>query len=247
MTSEIKKVALVTGASRGIGKAIAEKLLEEGYLVACGYNKHQKEASALEKEYANAYAVQIDIHKRVSVTKAIAQAKKHFGTTIDIIINNAGIADEKPFGKITDADWNRMLETNLRGAFIVSQETLPAMRKKHWGRIVNIVSIGGQWGGMRQVHYAAAKAGLINFTHSLAKLYSKDGITSNAVSPGLVETDMIKKEMASADGKKKAAQIPIGRLTAPEEIAAAVTFLVSDDAASITGQTLNVNGGLLFS
>ena len=121
------------------------------------------------------------------------------------------------------------------------------MRAQKWGRIVNIVSIGGQWGGMRQVHYAAAKAGLINFTRSLAKLYSREGITSNAVSPGLVETDMSKKEMRSKAGKQKAAQIPIGRLTKPEEIAAAVMFLISDDAASITGQTLNVNGGMLFS
>lgn len=241
------KRALVTGASRGIGKAIAVKLLEQGYLVACGYNQHGKDASDLEEKYPNALAVKIDIRNRTSVKKAIAQAKKHFGETIDIIVNNAGIADEKPFEEITDADWDRMLETNLRGAFIVTQEALPAMRKKRWGRIVNIVSIGGQWGGMRQVHYAAAKAGLINFTHSIAKLYSRDGITSNAVSPGLVETDMIKKELRSKAGKQKAAQIPIGRLTTPEEVAAAVAFLVSDDVASITGQTINVNGGLLFS
>jgi len=244
---ETKKLALVTGASRGIGHAIAEKLLEDGYAVACGYHQHEHGASALVEKYPNACAVQVDIRSRASIQKAIAHAQKQFGTTIDIVVNNAGIADEKPFEEITDADWDRMLETNLRGAFIAAQETLPAMRKKHWGRIVNIVSIGGQWGGMRQVHYAAAKAGLINFTHSMAKLYSQDGITSNAVSPGLVETDMIKKELASEDGKKKAAQIPIGRLTAPEEIAATVAFLVSDDAASITGQTINVNGGLLVS
>ncbi|KKW45518.1 MAG: 3-oxoacyl-(Acyl carrier protein) reductase [Parcubacteria group bacterium GW2011_GWB1_57_6] len=165
----------------------------------------------------------------------------------DILVNNAGIADERPLESITDAQWDHLLAVNLRGPFIVVQEALPAMRAQKWGRIVNIVSIGGQWGGMRQVHYAAAKAGLINFTRSLAKLYSREGITSNAVSPGLVETDMSKKEMRSKAGKQKAAQIPIGRLTKPEEIAAAVMFLISDDAASITGQTLNVNGGMLFS
>lgn len=247
MTIETKKLVLVTGASRGIGRAIALTLLERGYSVACGYHLHQKEASDTEKKYPKAFAVQINIHSRKSIREAIKSVRKHYRNTVDIIINNGGIIDEKPFVEITDADWDRMLETNLRGAFIIVQETLPAMRKKRWGRIVNIVSIGGQWGGMRQVHYAAAKAGLINFTHSMAKLYSCDGITSNAVSPGLVETDMIKKEMHSKVGKQKAADIPIGRLTAPEEVAAAVAFLISDSAASITGQTINVNGGLLFS
>ncbi len=241
------KLALVTGASRGIGHAVASKLLAEGYSVACGYNLHKNGAEELEKKYPEALAVRVDIRSRASIKKALAAVRKQWGKTPDIVVNNAGIADEKPFERITDADWNRMLETNLRGAFIVAQETVPAMRKKRWGRIINIVSIGGQWGGMRQVHYAAAKAGLINFTHSLAKLFSRDGITSNAVSPGLVETDMIKKELGSKEGKQKAAQIPIGRLTAPEEIAAAVAFLASDSAASITGQTLNVNGGMLFS
>lgn len=242
-----EKIVLVTGSSRGIGKAIAERLLKDGYAVVCGYHQHEDGVLELGERYTNAYAVQIDIRSRASVTAAIAQVHKHFGRDIDIVVNNAGIADEKPFEELTDADWDRMLETNLRSAFIISQETLPSMQKKRWGRIVNIVSIGGQWGGMRQVHYAAAKAGLINLTHSLAKLYSHEGITSNAVSPGLVETDMIKKELRTTAGKQKAAQIPIGRLTTLEEVAAVVAFLVSEEAASITGQTINVNGGMLFS
>ena len=121
------------------------------------------------------------------------------------------------------------------------------MLAQKWGRIVNITSIGGQWGGLRQIHYAAAKAGLINFTHSLAKLYSAFGITANAVSPGLVATDMIAKELKSKAGKEKLRQIPIQRLTRPEEIGAAVVFLASEDAGSITGHTLNINGGLLMS
>src|SRR5262249_26078633 len=135
---------------------------------------------------------------------------------------------------------------NLRGPFTVCQETLPDMVTTGWGRIVNIVSIGGQWGGVRQVHYAASKAGLINFTQSLARLYSGKGITANAVSPGLVGTEMSAKELRSKAGKKKAAQIPVGRIARPQEIAAAVTFLCSEDAAYITGQTLNVNGGMYF-
>lgn len=247
ITIVTKKLVLVTGASRGIGRTTALTLLKQGYSVACGFNRHKSGTSEIEKKHPEAFAVQIDIRSRKSVKEAIESVHRHYGKTIDIVINNAGVADEKPFEEITDADWDYMLETNLRGAFIVSQETLPAMQKKHWGRIVNIVSIGGQWGGVRQAHYAAAKAGLINFTHSVAKLYSRDGITSNAVSPGLVKTDMIKKEMRSKAGRQKAAHIPIGRLTAPEEVAATVAFLISNDAASITGQTINVNGGLLFS
>ena len=246
MARSKKKLAFVTGASRGIGNAIARGLLEAGYRVACGYNAHAAGAAGLEREFPEALAVAIDMRSRASIRRAIAATEKRFGGTIDILVNNAAIADEKPFAEISDADWDRMLQTNLRGPFALAQEVLPAMRRKHWGRIVNIVSIGGQWGGMRQVHYAAAKAGLINFTHSLAKLYSRDGITANAVSPGLVATDMTKKELRSKAGKAKAAQIPIGRVTEAGEIAAAVVFLCSDKAGSITGHTLNVNGGLYF-
>jgi acetoacetyl-CoA reductase/3-oxoacyl-[acyl-carrier protein] reductase len=140
-----------------------------------------------------------------------------------------------------------VLTVNLRGAFIVAQATLPAMLAAKWGRIINITSIGGQWGGMRQVHYAAAKAGLINLTHSLARLYSGAGITANAISPGLVATGMIKKELKSKAGREKAAQIPVGRIAVPEEIAAGILYLASDAAAYVTGQTLNINGGLLMS
>lgn len=241
-----KKLALVTGASRGIGKAIATALLDEGYLVACGYRDNRDGAEALAKKYKNAKAVRMDVRDRRSVKRGIAAARKAFRQPIDIVVNNAAIADERPMETITDAQWDRVLETNLRGPFVVAQETLPAMVDKGWGRIVNIVSIGGQWGGMRQVHYAAAKAGLINFTHSLARLYSGKGITSNAVSPGLVGTDMAQKELNSKAGKQKAAQIPLGRIASPQEIAAAVVFLCSDDASYITGHTLNVNGGMYF-
>jgi NAD(P)-dependent dehydrogenase (short-subunit alcohol dehydrogenase family) len=240
-----EKLALVTGAGSGIGKAAAIALLDAGYLVACGYNANRAGAEAI--RHAHAWAVKIDIASRASVKRAIAGAKKHFGRDIDIVVNNAALAQEKPFETLTDADWDRMLAVNLRGAFIVAQETLPAMQARKWGRIINITSIGGQWGGMRQVHYAAAKAGLINLTHSLARLYSADGITANAVSPGLVATDMIRKELKSKAGKQKAAQIPAGRIAEPEEIAAGIVYLASDAAAYVTGQTLNINGGMLMS
>lgn len=241
-----RKLALVTGASRGIGNAIARALLKRGYAVACGYRKQKDKAAELRRQHPRALPIQIDVHARTSVRKAVLAIEKHFSQPIDIVVNNAAIADEKPFETITDADWDRMLETNLRGPFIIAQETLPGMVDKGWGRIVNIVSIGGQWGGMRQVHYAAAKAGLINFTQSLARLYSATGITSNAVSPGLVGTDMASKELRTKGGRAKLAAIPIGRIARPDEIAAAVTFLCSEEAGYITGQTINVNGGMLF-
>jgi len=239
------KLALVTGAGSGIGKAAAIALLDAGYLVACGYNANRVGAEAI--RHAGAWAVKIDIASRASVKRAIAGSKKHFGCDIGIVVNNAALAQEKPFETLTDADWDRMLAVNLRGAFIVAQETLPAMQAQKWGRIINITSIGGQWGGMRQVHYAAAKAGLINLTHSLARLYSADGITANAISPGLVATDMIKKELKSKSGKQKAALIPAGRIAEPAEIAAGIVYLASDAAAYVTGQTLNINGGMLMS
>ena len=246
MISPNKKLALVTGSSSGIGKEIALSFLNNGYLVACGYNNNSTSISEIEKAYKNAYGIQIDIRDRKSVQRALISIENKFKQTIDIAVNNAGIADEKPFEKITDADWDMMLEVNLRGPFIVSQEVLPAMIKKQWGRIVNISSIGGQWGGMNQVHYAAAKAGVINLTRSLAKLYSHCGITTNAVAPGLIDTDMIKNEINTKAGKEKIAQIPIGRVGTTHEIATAVIFLCSEDAAYITGHTLNINGGLLF-
>jgi NAD(P)-dependent dehydrogenase (short-subunit alcohol dehydrogenase family) len=239
------KLALVTGAGSGIGKATALALLEAGYQVACGYNANRAGAEAI--RHPNARAVKIDIASRASIRRALAQTRKAFRRDIDILVNNAALVQEKPFETLTDADWDRMLAVNLRGAFILAQESLPAMAKRKWGRIVNITSIGGQWGGMRQVHYAAAKAGLINLTHSLARLYSPLGITANAVAPGLVATDMIRKELKSRSGKQKAAQIPVGRIAEPEEIAAGVVYLVSDGAAYVTGQTLNVNGGMLMS
>ena len=239
------KLALVTGAGSGIGKATALALLKAGYLVACGYNANRAGAEAI--RHPNARAVKIDIASRASIRRALAETRKAFRRDIDILVNNAALVQEKPFESLTDADWDRMLAVNLRGAFILAQETLPAMAKRKWGRIVNITSIGGQWGGMRQVHYAAAKAGLINLTHSLARLYSPLGITANAVAPGLVATDMIRKELKSKSGRQKAAQIPVGRIAEPEEIAAGVVYLVSDGAAYVTGQTLNINGGMLMS
>lgn len=246
MTNLNGKIALVTGASRGIGKAIALALLEAGASVAVGYNTNAAGAEELEAAFDNAFAVKLDQRNRKSIHGALAKTKKHFKAPVEILVNNAAIADERPLETITDAQWDRMLETNLRGPFILAQECLPDMVAKSWGRIVNIVSIGGQWGGKNQVHYAASKAALINFTQSLARLYSASGITSNAVSPGLVATDMAQKELNTKAGKKKASAIPLGRIAYAKEIADVVGFLASAEASYVTGQTINVNGGMYF-
>jgi len=243
---DVKKIALVTGASRGIGKGIAISLLESGVYVILGYKKNETLAEQICKAYSNAYPVQIDIADRKSIKNAITEGEAYFKSHINLLINNAALAQEKPFHAITDDDWDLIQAVNLRGAFICCQEVISGMSKSHWGRIVNISSIGGQWGGMNQVHYAVAKAGLIGLTRSLARLYSADGITVNAVSPGLVRTDMSSGEIDSDKGKEKINNIPIGRIATIEEIANVVTFLISDNASYITGQTINVNGGMYF-
>ncbi|MGC9953805.1 MAG: 3-oxoacyl-ACP reductase family protein [Rhizomicrobium sp.] len=244
------KNAVVTGGSRGIGRAIALGLAEAGADVVLTFHEQRSEAEKVVKQIeamgGRARALRMDVCSRKSIKSMVAAAKKHFRRPLDIVVNNAAIADERPMETITDAAWDRMLATNLRGPFAVCQETLPGMIESRWGRVVNIVSIGGQWGGTRQVHYAASKAALINFTQSLARLYSGYGITSNAVSPGLVATDMAQKELRSKAGKRKAAQIPLGRIADAKEIADTVAFLCSEEAGYITGQTLNVNGGMYF-
>lgn len=243
------KVALVTGSSRGIGLMIARALSDAGHAVALGYARNASLASAeaekIVRTGGKAIAVEIMIEDRDNVRRAIARVTSEFGD-IGILVNNAAIAQEKPFETITDEDWNRMMDVNLRGAFVCSQEVINGMQKRSWGRIINITSIGGQWGGVNQVHYAVAKAGLIGLTRSLAKVYSKFGITTNAIAPGLVQTDMSSNELNTEEGREKVKNIPVGRIATVNEVASVAAFLASDDAAYITGQTINVNGGMYF-
>lgn len=243
------KVALVTGGNRGIGKSIVEELLNNGVFVIFTYNNHVNEANYFLKEkinyqnYLDSYRINLQNIKAIDtmVEKILKKYNK-----IDILINNAAISQEKPFEEISINDLNNMFDINFKSAFYLTQNIVPLMKKNRWGRIINIVSIGGQWGGFNQVHYAASKAALINFTQSIAKIYSAYGITSNAVSPGLVETDMSAKELQTNAGKEKLNNIPIGRIAKPVEVAKVVAFLASEDSLYITGQTINVNGGMYF-
>ncbi|NFH90631.1 3-oxoacyl-ACP reductase FabG [Clostridium botulinum] len=243
------KVVIVTGASRGIGKAIAIEMAKEGAKVIVNYNNNKEKAMEVVREIEDiqgtAIAVKADVSKRNEVKKMLDIAIENFGD-IDILVNNAGILQQKSFETITDEEWDKMFEVNMKGTFICSQECIPYMLKSNFGRIINISSIGGQWGGNLAVHYSATKAGIISLTRSLAKIYSKDGINTNCISPGLVLTEMSAAEMATEAGKEKLKNIPINRPATPEEIGRIAVFLASEDGSYMTGQTINANGGMLF-
>lgn len=236
------RVALITGASRGIGRAIALALMEKGYSVAAGYNTNKKLAAEIVSQVDNAIPVEIDVTNTQSIESAVSEVESHFGS-IDTLVNNAGISQIKPFQEITDAEWEHMLSINLLGAVRCTRHVIQPMIEMGFGRIINISSVGGQWGGVHQVHYAAAKAGLINFTKSIAKLYSKHGICCNAVAPGLIQTDMIATELSQKKTSESLEEIPAGRLGTPEEVASLVAYLCTEKSSYISGQTMNVNGG----
>ena len=244
------KTVFVTGASRGIGLEIAREMTKLGNKVAFGYLKNtkfiQEDINFLKKQNPNIIPVQIDLSSRESIQKAKSLIENKLGS-VNVLINNGAIAQEKDFLKITDQDFDNMLSVNLRGPFICIQEFLPNMLNDRWGRIINISSIGGQWGGVNQLHYAASKAALINLTRSISKLYSKKGVICNAISIGLVETDMTKNEIKTNLGLEKIKSIPCGRVGSVKDVANAVEFLSSNNSSYISGQTINVNGGMYFS
>ncbi len=240
-----QKLCLVTGGSRGIGKEIVINLSKKGYLVAFTYNKNKNSSLELEKKYLTVKGFKINMSDKENIKKLIKNIENYYSKKIDILINNAAIAQEKKFHKISMRDVEKMFEINFFAPFFLSQQVITNMKKKKWGKIINISSIGGQWGGVNQPHYAASKAALINFTKSLSKLYSKDGILTNCISIGLVETDMSKYEILRKDGKKKIENIPLGRVGSPNEISKIVEFLISDDSSYITGQIINANGGMM--
>ncbi len=228
----MSRVALVTGGSRGIGRSIASTLAVRGHEVALTYKSNELAARAavdeIGRDGGRALAVRLVAEDRASISAAVDVVRRTFGA-VDVLVNNAAIAQEKPFLELGIADWDLMLAVNLRGPFACSQEVLPDMLKQRY-----------------QVHYACAKAGLNNLTRSLAKLYSAQGVLTNTVAPGLVATQMVANELQTAAGKEKAASIPAGRIATTDEVAHVVAFLASDDSSYITGQTINVNGGMYF-
>lgn len=243
-----EQVAVVTGASRGIGAATAVSLGDAGYTVAVLYKSNQagaeKTVEKIQKNGGQARAYQLDVTDSTAVTAVTAQITAELGD-VSVLVNNAGVSEQKLFTDITDADWSNMLSVHLNGAFYLSRAVLPAMLHEKYGRIINIASMWGETGGSCEVHYSAAKAGLIGLTKALAKELAPSGITVNAVSPGAVETDMMKM-LGREVCESVAEETPVGRLGRPEEIADAVCFLASEKAAYITGQVLSVNGGIVI-
>ncbi len=239
-------LAIVTGSSRGIGRSIALRLAADGHDIAVTYRTRSDEADAVVAEVRStgvrAEAFQLDLASRDSITGVFGQATDSLGP-LRVLVNNAGILQQKPFESLSADEVRTMLQINLEGTLFCCQEALPRLQAEGSGSIVNVASSGGQVGGTLAVHYAASKAGVIGLTRSVARLGAPD-IRVNCVSPGLIDTEMTAGEIASEDGKRKIVDIPLQRPGIAEEVAAAVAFLASDAASYITGQTLNVNGGL---
>lgn len=236
------KVALVTGASRGIGRSIAEKLVAAGAFVV-GTATSEQGADAISAYLGeNGKGLVLNVTEQASVDQALAQIKELRGE-VDILVNNAGITKDNVLMRMKDSEWDDVISTNLTSLFRLSKAVMRPMMKKRAGRIINIGSVVGTMGNAGQANYAAAKSGLLGFTKSLAREVASRGITVNAVAPGFIETDMTH---ALDDGQKEAimAQVPMNRLGRPDEIASAVLFLASDMAAYVTGETLHVNGGM---
>ncbi|WP_027882504.1 3-oxoacyl-[acyl-carrier-protein] reductase [Meiothermus rufus] len=239
--------ALVTGSSRGIGKAIALELARRGYALAVHYAGNQAAAEATAAEAKSLGAPQVvvlgaDLSNPQAAQKLVAEAHAALGG-LEVLVNNAGITRDTLLIRMKDEDWDAVIATNLSAIFHTTREAIKLMMRAKWGRVINITSVVGILGNPGQANYVAAKAGLIGFTKAVAKEYATRGITVNAVAPGFIESDMTAK-LPEAVVAEYLRQIPAGRLGRPEEVAKAVAFLASEDAAYITGQTLCVDGGL---
>lgn len=233
--------ALVTGASRNIGRAIALGLARSGYSVGILTRTDQEAAQRVATEIPHAHVVLADVRNRAEVNAAVDEVTNTLGP-IDVLVNNAAVRREQSFDEITTEDWHEVLGVILDGAFHCSAAVLPTMVHRGTGRIVNIAGVTGQTGAALRAHVVTAKAGIIGLTKALALEYAASGVTVNAVSPGMIDT-----ARTHVPHHHKGTSIPVGRRGTPEEVAAAVQYLASPEAAFVTGQTINVNGGLHLS
>ncbi|WP_209315238.1 3-oxoacyl-[acyl-carrier-protein] reductase [Soehngenia longivitae] len=241
-----KKIALVTGGSKGIGKSIAIKLAEDGYDIAFTYSSDENAANdtleELNKLGSNSLSIKKDMSIEEDVKEAIKEIEEKLGT-VDVLVNNAGITRDGLLMKMKAEDFDRVIEVNLRSVFLTTREIIRPMIKKKYGKIINISSVVGIMGNAGQANYAASKAGVIGFTKSIAKEFASRGVRANAIAPGFVETDMTKvlKEDVKEEMLKN---IPLGYFAKPEDVANLVSFLASEKSDYITGQVIQIDGGM---
>ena len=243
------KVALVTGGSRGIGRAIAIRLAQGGAKIALNYRENHAAAQEVLGELkgggAHAMAVAGDIARSEDVERVVGATLEAF-ERIDVLVNNAGITRDNLLLRMSEDEWDAVLDTNLKSAYFMTKAVVRGMIRQRYGRIVNVTSVAGVIGNPGQANYSASKAGLIGFTRSVAREVASRGITCNVVAPGFIQTDIWEK-VSEAARQKALETIPLGRTGEPREVAEAVTFLASDAAAYITGQVLTVDGGMVMS
>jgi 3-oxoacyl-[acyl-carrier protein] reductase len=237
------KVALVTGASRGIGRAIALSLARAGTDVIVNFQHRRSDAEEVAREIQQigrrSVLIQADVAVAADVERLAHEAQETLGG-VDILVNNAGIARPQALEDITEGDWDELIDTNLKSCFLVTQAFVPGMRARKWGRIVNVSSVAAQIGGVVGPHYAASKAGMLGLTYYYARLLAKEGITANAIAPALIDTEMVRANLQAA-----VSLIPVGRFGEVEEVAEVAVMLAK--TGYITGQTINLNGGWVTS
>jgi 3-oxoacyl-[acyl-carrier protein] reductase len=239
-----KVTALVTGASRGIGASVANALVADGFYVVGSATSAKGAEQITEALGANGMGIELKLQDSESIAQAFAQIKEQVAMPL-VLVNNAGITKDNLLLRMSDAEWDDVLDTNLNGAFRVTKPILRGMLKARWGRVINMGSVVGRMGNPGQGNYVASKAGLEGFTRSLALEVASRGVTVNAVAPGFIATDMT-ESLTAERSSAMMERIPLGRMGNVEEIAATVSFLASENAGYITGQTLQVNGGLYF-
>jgi 3-oxoacyl-[acyl-carrier protein] reductase len=237
------KVALITGGSRGIGRAIAVSFAATGADVVLNFLTHSEEAQAVESEILElgrrCVSIQADVSVASEVERLARDAQERIGS-VDILVNNAGISRPQAMEQIKESDWDELIAANLKSCFLVTQAFLPSMRARKWGRIINLSSVAAQIGGVVGPHYAASKAGMLGLTHYYARYLATEGITVNAIAPALIETDMTRTNLRASAGN-----IPVGRMGSVEEVSDIAVLLAAN--GYITGQTINVNGGWVMS